>query len=78
MLCDYKDIFGKTNEGIHSYKIFNVAIMDLLGTIIGAYVIHLFIPRYSFIFILIILLILGIVLHNLFCVHTTLNKLVGL
>jgi len=30
-----KDL-GVPNEGIHSYRIFNIAYMDVLGTIIGS------------------------------------------
>jgi len=37
-LCKYKDILGKPGEGIHSIRLFNVAIMDVLFTIIGAYI----------------------------------------
>ena len=34
MLCQYKDIFGKVGEGIHSYRFFNIAIADVLLTIL--------------------------------------------
>ena len=33
-LKQYKDIFGKPNEGVHSYRLFDVAIVDLLLTIL--------------------------------------------
>jgi hypothetical protein len=75
MLCKYKDIFGKVGEGVHSYRIFNIAIVDVLLTILGAFIIHLFLPKYSFYYILIILFISGIILHRLFCVRTTIDKL---
>jgi len=75
MLCKYKDIFGKVGEGIHSYRIFNIAIVDVLFTILAAYLIHLFYKKYSFLFILLILFILGIILHRIFCVKTTIDKL---
>jgi uncharacterized membrane protein YcaP (DUF421 family) len=74
-LCKYKDIFGKPNEGVHSYRIFNIAIVDVLATIFVAYIIYLFIPKYNFFFILICLFLLGIFLHKLFCVRTTIDKL---
>jgi hypothetical protein len=45
MLCQYKNIFGEVNKGVHSYRIFNIAIVDVLLTIIGAYVIYLFFPK---------------------------------
>ena len=74
-LCQYKDLLGKPNEGIHSYKIFNISIIDVLATIFIAYIIYLFFPKYNFFFILIGLFILGIILHRLFCVNTTIDKL---
>jgi hypothetical protein len=75
MLCKYKDIFGKVGEGPHSYRIFNIAIVDVILTILAAFIIHLFIPKYSFLYILILLFITGIVMHRLFCVRTTIDKL---
>ena len=30
MYCKYKDIFGKVGSGIHSYRIANIAIVDVL------------------------------------------------
>ena len=75
MLCKYKDIFGKVGQGIHSYRIFNIAVADVLLTIIGAFIIYLFLPRYNFIYILLFLFILGIILHRIFCVRTTIDKL---
>lgn len=73
-LCKYKDIFGKPNEGIHSYRIFNIAIADLLMTILLAIILS-YMFKYSFIITLIILLLLGIILHRLFCVHTAFNSI---
>ena len=74
MLCKYQYIFGKPGKGIHSYRIFNLAILDILGTILGAYIIHWFLPKYKFLWILLFLFILGILLHKLFCVRTTIDK----
>jgi hypothetical protein len=75
MLCQYKNIFGKVGEGLHSYRIFNIAIVDVILTIISAFIIYLFIPKYNFFIILLLLFILGIVLHRIFCVKTTIDKL---
>jgi len=76
-LCKYKDILGKVGQGIHSYRIFNIAIVDVLFTVLGAYIIYLFVPKYpySFFYILSGLFLLGIILHRLFCVRTTIDKL---
>jgi len=74
-LCQYKNLLGEVGKGVHSYRIFNIAIVDVLLTIIAAFVIHLFIPKYNYFFILLALFILGIILHRLFCVRTTIDKL---
>jgi hypothetical protein len=58
MLCQYKDILGKPGKGIHSYRIFNIAIVDVLLTIIGAYIIYLFFPKINYFVILILLFLL--------------------
>jgi hypothetical protein len=73
-ICPYKYIFGKPTEGAHSYRIFNIAIIDVICTIIGAY----FISKYWNIDIkeiTIVLFLLGIIIHRLFCVETTIDKL---
>lgn len=75
MYCKYKNIFGKPNTGIHRYRIFNIAVADVIATIILAYVIHLYNPKYDVMIVLTILFISGIVLHRLFCVRTTIDKL---
>ena len=74
MLCQYKNILGTVGQGVHSYRIFDLAIVDILFTIIGAYIIYLFIPRINYFIILISLFLLGIILHRIFCVRTTINK----
>ena len=72
--CKYKNILGKPNEGIHSYRLFGVAIVDVIMTIIAAFLIS-FILKYSFLYTSIFLFVLGIILHRLFCVKTTVDKL---
>ena len=74
MLCAYSQIFGKVGEGAHSYRIANIAIVDVIMTIIVAAMIH-FITGYNFIYILVILFLLGIILHRIFCVRTTIDRL---
>ena len=75
MLCQYKNLLGKVGEGAHSYRIFNIAIVDVLLTILVAYIIYLFFPNYNFFLILFLFFLLGIVLHRIFCVRTTIDKL---
>ncbi len=73
-LCAYKDALGKPGKGIHSYRLFGVAIVDVIFTIFGAMLIAYF-SKYNFVKILVSLFLLGIILHRLFCVRTTVDKL---
>ena len=75
MLCPYKNIFGKVGEGAHSYRVANIAIVDVIMTIIGAFVLHFLFPMYSVLSFAIVLFLLGIILHRLFCVSTTIDRL---
>lgn len=73
-LCKYKDAFGKIGTGIHSYRIFDIAILDFGVTAIVAYIITL-ITGVKFIYSAIGLFVLGIFVHRFFCVRTTIDKL---
>lgn len=73
-LCKYKNILGIPNKGLHSYRFMNVAIVDVIMTIIAAILIS-YLFNTSFFYTLIMLFILGIILHRLFCVRTTIDKL---
>jgi len=72
-LCPYKDIFGKPKEGVHQYRLFDIAIVDVLFTIGGAYLVSKF-TKQDFKLVLLILFLSGIALHRLFCVQTTIDK----
>jgi uncharacterized membrane protein len=72
-LRKYKDALGVLGKGIHSYRIFNIAIADVIMTIIGAYILSL-IFKTPFLYTLISLFVLGIILHKIFCVRTTIDK----
>jgi len=73
-LCKYKNILGEPGKGVHSYKIFNISIVDVVLTLIVAYIIA-YIFKKSFFWVSVILFVLGIILHRLFCVRTTIDKL---
>jgi len=75
VLCPYRNLFGKIGEGVHSYRIANIAIVDVILTILGATVLHLLFPYYRFLTILVLLFLLGIILHRLFCVRTTVDRI---
>ncbi len=73
-LCKYKNALGVPGKGIHSYRIFNIAIADVIMTLIAALIISYFF-KISFIKTSICLFIIGILLHRLFCVRTTVDKI---
>ena len=73
-LCKYKNALGEPGKGIHSYRFMGVSISDVIMTLIVAFLISYY-SGYSFLKISIILFILGIILHRLFCVRTTIDKL---
>ncbi len=78
MLCQYSDLFGKPDQGLHSYRIFNIAIVDVILTLVGAYLLYFFLGKtlkWPYCYFLIILFIIGIIIHRLFCVKTTVDKL---
>lgn len=74
-LCKYKDIFGRPREGAHSYRLFDIAIVDVIATIIVAFIISR-VFGLSFWKSLVTLFIIGIISHRAFCVRTTVDKLV--
>jgi len=73
-LCKYKNALGIPGKGIHSYRLFGVAIADVIMTIIGALLLSFFFKT-NFLYTLITLFLLGIFLHRIFCVRTTIDKL---
>jgi hypothetical protein len=73
-LCKYKDMVGKPGTGIHSYRLFDVAIVDVIVVILfGVFVSKIF--KYDLINVLVILFISGVIAHKIFCVDTTINKI---
>ena len=75
MLCQYRDALGQPGKGIHSYRIANIAVADVLMTIVAAYLIQQTVsPRTPFWLVLGALFLLGVALHRLFCVRTTVDR----
>ena len=37
--CQYKDLFGRPKEGAHAYRLFDVAVVDVVATIVVAFII---------------------------------------
>ena len=73
-LCKYKNYLGIPNQGIHSYRVLDIAIIDVFATIIIGILVSYFF-KISYVYSIIFLFLLGIILHRLFCVRTTLDKL---
>ncbi len=81
-LCKYKDMFGKPDQGIHSYRIFNTAIVDVILSLVLVYIIYSINVHYNvhdgniyaFIVDLLGVFLTGITMHRLFCVNTSWNK----
>lgn len=72
-LCKFRHIFGKEGEGVHAIRLLDIAVLDLFFTVLAACLISFFTGWHA-ITVLITLLILGILLHRVFCVNTTVNK----
>ena len=73
-LCKYKDIFGKPNTGAHKYRFYGIAIIDVLLTILVTFIFTYF-TKIPFWPSLGIFFIIGIFAHRLFCVRTTVDKI---
>ena len=70
---DLSTILGEPGKGIHTH-IFGIAIADVFFTIAAAFLFHRLYPKYSVWVYLIFLFVLGIILHRLFGVKTTVDK----
>ena len=69
-LCPYRHLLGKPKEGVHRFRVFDIALVDVSLTIIAAFLIS----RRYFWQVLLLLFLLGIVLHRVFCVRTTVDR----
>ena len=72
-LCQYKDILGKPNAGWRVYRIYDIAIFDVLATAIIVYAIC-WLFNLPYLPVLLFSYILGIFAHRIFCVRTGLDK----
>ena len=79
----YSDVFGKPNEGAHKERFLGIASIDLFGTILISAIISALLYLWTkknameiFLGTFVILMLLAIISHRLFCVNTTINKLI--
>lgn len=70
----YKNIFGMPKEGAHSYRIMDIAVVDVIFTVFFGVVIAYF-GKFDLWKVLIVLFVAGILVHRLFCVRTTVDRL---
>lgn len=76
-LCQYKYSLGKPGEGAHKH-VFGFAVVDLLMTIAGAFLIGQVMKRKKekdILVIFVLLFALGQLMHYLFCVDTAFMRL---
>lgn len=70
---DLDNLIGVPGEGIHSYRIFNVAYMDVIIVLLAAILIA-WAMNWSYMKTIVGIFVLGIVVHKVLCVGTTLDK----
>ena len=78
-LCDtglkrfFDEKIGIPNVGIHSYRIFNIAYMDVIVVLISALLIA-WAMKWSYIKTIIGVFIFGVIVHRMFCVRSAVDK----
>jgi hypothetical protein len=72
-LCQYKDLFGKPNEGLRKYRIADIAIYDVSVVVLISIGLSYFtkIPLWI---VLVVLFVSGVIVHRAFCVRTGVDK----
>jgi len=74
-LCKYKDIIGKPNTGLrHKYRLFDFAVIDISVTILAGFLLSWFF-KWNLWYTLGGIFLLGVISHRIFCVRTTVDKL---
>jgi len=73
MLCHYKDSLGVPDKGAHTHFM-GFAWRDTVSTIIGGLIIAL-VFKFNVLYTIISLFIIKILAHRLFCVRTTVDKI---
>lgn len=71
-LCRFKHVFGKEREGVHAWRVFDVAVVDLVATLAIGVAISAW-TGWNVVVVCVTLLALGIVAHRAFCVNTKIN-----
>jgi hypothetical protein len=78
--CQYKNTLGEIGQGVHGIRLFDIAIIDVVMTCAGSWLIQQGIGKLNikinYMTVLILAFLSGIVLHRLFCVRTTVDRLI--
>jgi hypothetical protein len=73
-LCKYKNVIGEPNTGLRKkYRIFDVAVIDTVVTLLAVYLISYF-SGYPFLYTLVITFVIMVISHRLFCVRSTTDR----
>lgn len=75
MLCKFKHIFGKERQGFHAIRVFDLAILDVIGTIMIGFLISKYL-KVNIIAVITLLFATAMFVHRLFGVNTKLNTLI--
>jgi hypothetical protein len=71
----FNEIIGVPGVGIHSYRIFDIAYMDVIVVLIGS-ILLAWVFKWRYIRTIVGMFIFGIVVHRFFDVRTTVDKLI--
>lgn len=74
-LSQFRNVFGKPHEGVHQYRILDIALIDLAFTVLFAWLFSIY-NQQDFVKVLVVILIVGIFMHKLFGVKTTVDKFI--
>lgn len=74
-LCEYSDVFGAPDTGVHAYKVGNVAVVDTILSGAAAFA-YSRAARIPLALAVAIVLAIAMVAHLAFCVPTGLNRMV--
>ena len=75
--CYFKNILGSPNSILHSVRIFNISVVDVILTLVIARVLQKKVLKncdYPYFVYVYGTFALGIFFHRLFCVRTTIDK----
>lgn len=74
MLCPYRHALGRPREGVHALRVFDVAVVDVVLTLVAAYVLSR-VSGWRVLTCAILLCVIGIIAHRVFCVDTAVDRI---